>query len=49
VEPPRGEAPEKGAKAPEFELKRLDGKETVSLAALVKKGRPVVLLFGSFT
>lgn len=36
-----------GDLAPDFELTRIDGDGVVSLASL--RGRPVVLVFGSFT
>jgi hypothetical protein len=41
-------APKVGEQAPDFSLPTLDGKETVKLSQH-KGGKPVVLVFGSFT
>lgn len=41
--------PKVGDPAPGFELKAKDGRGKHALAKLLKKGRPVVLIFGSFT
>mgnify|MGYP001811777355 CR=1 FL=1 len=38
-----------GDPAPRFELPKRDGSGTVSLDALLAKGKPVVLVFGSYT
>ena len=38
-----------GDPAPRFELPKKDGSGTVSLDALLAKGKPVVLVFGSYT
>ena len=46
---PRGEAPEVGAEAPTFDLVRLLDNERESLSDLLEPGKPVVLIFGSFT
>lgn len=45
--PEQGKGPELGKPAPDFTLKSLDGKTEVQLSKLV--GRPVVLIFGSYT
>lgn len=45
--PEQGKGPEVGKPAPDFTLKSLDGKTEVPLSKLV--GRPVVLIFGSYT
>ena len=42
------EPPKVGEPAPDFELKTLDGKETIKLSQF-KGSRPVVLIFGSYT
>lgn len=42
------EGPQLGARAPDFTLKTLDGKETVTLSKLTGP-KPVVLVFGNFT
>lgn len=44
-----GEGPELNAAAPKFELKRHDADEKVALAEVLEEGKPVVLIFGSFT
>ena len=41
-------APTVGTAAPEFEIHRLDSRETVALAD-ARRDRPVVLIFGSYT
>ncbi len=41
-------APAVGDAAPDFELPRLDGKGSVRLSSF-KGGKPVALIFGSFT
>ncbi|MCI0341566.1 MAG: PDZ domain-containing protein [Planctomycetales bacterium] len=41
--------PAVGEKAPEFELPASDGSSRLRLSALLAKGRPVVLVFGSYT
>jgi len=41
-------APQVGAEAPDFKLKRLDSDEVVELAVFEGK-KPVVLVFGSYT
>ena len=38
-----------GDAAPDFSLASPDGKTTLALSALLKKGKPVVLVFGSYT
>lgn len=45
--PAQGSGAEVGRPAPPFKLRTQDGKEEVDLARL--KGRPVVLIFGSYT
>ncbi len=45
--PPQGEGPEAGRPAPSWKLKTQDGKKEVDLSKL--KGKPVVLIFGSYT
>jgi cytochrome oxidase Cu insertion factor (SCO1/SenC/PrrC family) len=45
--PPQGTAPEVGKEAPGWKLKSQDGRTEVQLEKL--KGRPVVLVFGSYT
>jgi len=45
--PPQGEGPEVGKPAPAFKLKSQDGKTEVEMAKL--KGKPVLLVFGSYT
>ena len=40
-------APEVGKDAPDFTLKTLDGAKEVTLSKL--RGKPVVLIFGSYT
>ena len=45
--PPQGEGPEVGKAAPALKLKSQDGKTEVELAKL--KGKPVLLVFGSYT
>jgi cytochrome oxidase Cu insertion factor (SCO1/SenC/PrrC family) len=45
--PTQGEGPEVGTPAPAFNLKFQDGKTDVELAKL--KGKPVLLVFGSYT
>jgi hypothetical protein len=47
--PPRGTAPAEGATAPVFSLARLDAEGELTLDALRAGGKPVVLVFGSFT
>jgi hypothetical protein len=42
-------APKEGAAAPDFTLTRADTGKPLKLSELLGKGRPVVLLFGSFT
>ena len=42
------EAPKVGEAAPDFELKTLDGKQTLKLSQYAGK-LPVVLIFGSYT
>ena len=44
-----GRAPQVGQAAPEFSLHPLKGRTPVTLATLLAKEKPVVLLFGSFT
>ena len=41
-------APAEGSVAPEFELNRLDSRDTVALEE-ARRDRPVVLIFGSYT
>jgi hypothetical protein len=41
-------APAVGETAPDFTLKTLDGKETVTLSKF-KREKPVLLIFGSYT
>jgi hypothetical protein len=38
-----------GDPAPDFELMKLDKSATVRLSSLTAQGRPVVLIFGSYT
>lgn len=38
-----------GDPAPDFSLARLDKSDQVQLSALTAQGRPVVLVFGSYT
>ena len=45
--PQQGPGPEVGKEAPAWKLKSQDGKSEVELAKL--KGKPVLLLFGSYT
>jgi len=45
--PPQGAGAEPGKAAPSFKLKTPDGKTEVDLEAL--KGKPVLLIFGSYT
>jgi hypothetical protein len=45
--PSQGEGPERGKPAPAVKLKSQDGKTEVELARL--KGKPVLLIFGSYT
>ncbi len=45
--PAQERGPEVGAPAPGWKLKTQDGKEEVELSKL--KGRPVLLIFGSWT
>ena len=45
--PAQGAGPEVGKEAPAWKLKTQDGKTEVELAKL--KGKPVLLLFGSYT
>jgi len=45
--PQQGPGPEVGAEAPALKLKSQDGKSEVELAKL--KGKPVLLVFGSYT
>lgn len=45
--PAQGPGAEVGRPAPPFKLRTQDGKEEIELARL--KGRPVVLIFGSYT
>jgi hypothetical protein len=45
--PPQGDGPEVGKAAPALKLKSQDGKTEVELEKL--KGRPVLLIFGSYT
>lgn len=45
--PPQGPGPDVGKPAPAFKLKSQDGKSEVELAEL--KGKPVLLVFGSYT
>jgi len=45
--PAQGSGPEVGKAAPPFKLKSQDGKTEVDLAKL--KGKPVLLVFGSYT
>jgi len=42
-----GGSPNVGQDAPDFSLKTLDGKKTITLSSF--KGKPVVLVFGSYT
>ena len=45
--PSQGSGPDVGAPAPDFKLKTQDGRSEVELSKL--KGRPVLLIFGSYT
>lgn len=45
----RADGPNVGEKAPDFALTAPGGKELESLSALVKRSKPVALLFGSWT
>ena len=45
--PEQGPGPDVGKPAPAFKLKSQDGKTEVELSAL--KGKPVLLVFGSYT
>lgn len=45
--PQQGPGPEVGKPAPAFKLRSQDGKAEVELATL--KGKPVLLVFGSYT
>lgn len=45
--PQQGQGPEVGKEAPGWKLKTQDGKADVELSKL--KGKPVVLVFGSYT
>lgn len=45
--PAQGSGPDVGAAAPAWKLKSQDGKTEVELAKL--KGKPVLLIFGSYT
>ena len=45
--PQQGPGPDVGKDAPAFKLKSQDGKAEVELAKL--KGRPALLIFGSYT
>jgi cytochrome oxidase Cu insertion factor (SCO1/SenC/PrrC family) len=45
--PQQGQGPDVGKEAPAWKLKTQDGKADVELAKL--KGKPVVLIFGSYT
>lgn len=45
--PRQGSGPEVGSPAPAWKLKTQDGKSEVELAGL--KGKPVMLIFGSYT
>ena len=45
--PQQGPGPDVGKEAPAWKLKSQDGKTEVELAKL--KGKPVLLLFGSYT
>ena len=45
--PPQGQGASEGQKAPNFKLKTQDGRATVELQKL--KGKPTVLIFGSYT
>lgn len=38
-----------GDVAPDFSLKKLDKTDTVQLSSFAQQGRPVVLIFGSYT
>jgi hypothetical protein len=38
-----------GDHAPDFSLRKLDKSDSVQLSALTAQGRPVVLIFGSYT
>ena len=48
AEQPRGQTPDVGAPAPDFELGTPDGARRTRLSSYRDK-RPVVLIFGSFT
>jgi hypothetical protein len=45
----RGGALQVGDSAPDFSLMKLDKSGTVQLSSLTAQGRPVVLIFGSYT
>ena len=45
--PRQGQGAEEGKPAPNFKLKTQDGEKTVELQKL--KGKPTVLIFGSYT
>lgn len=45
----RADGPRVGEKAPDFSLPAPGGEELSSLSALLKDGKPVALLFGSYT
>ena len=45
----RGTAPSVGDTAPDFTLKVLNSDQTVTLSERMGNGRPVVLVFGSYT
>jgi hypothetical protein len=38
-----------GDRAPDFSLRKLDQTASIQLSALIAQGRPVVLIFGSYT
>ena len=42
-----GAGPKPGEEAPDFTLPTHDGKETITLSK--SRGKPVILIFGSFT
>ena len=45
--PKQGSGPEVGSEAPSWKLKSQDGKTEVELSK--ERGKPVVLIFGSYT